>query len=90
MVVTGVLTSGQWGYPIQDLGCYGGAEEKKPIYMRFTSRQVNEAPGAIDPIYLSEAYLYRVLDRDQDGIKIVVPTPENIQFYFSERGREIL
>ena len=39
MAVTGVLTSGQWGYPIQGLGCYGGAEEKKPGYMRFTSRQ---------------------------------------------------
>ena len=37
MAVTGVLTSGQWGYPIQGLGSYGGAEEKKPSFMRFTS-----------------------------------------------------
>ena len=34
------LTSGQWGYPIQGLGSYGGAEEKKPRFMRFTSQQV--------------------------------------------------
>ena len=39
MAVTGVLTlaSGQWGYPIQGLGSYGGAEEKKPSFMLFTS-----------------------------------------------------
>ena len=27
----------------------------------------------LDPIYLSEAYLYRNLDHDQDGVKIEVP-----------------
>ena len=39
MAMTSVLTSGQWGYPIQGLGSYGGAEEKKPSFMRFTSEQ---------------------------------------------------
>ena len=37
--MTSVLTSGQWGCPIQGLGSYGGAEEKKPSFMRFTSEQ---------------------------------------------------
>ena len=37
MAMTSVQTSGQWGYPIQGLGSYGGAEEKKPSSMRFTS-----------------------------------------------------
>ena len=46
MVVTGVLTSGQWGYPIQDLGCSGGAEEKQPGCMRFTSRHRGSARRA--------------------------------------------
>ena len=41
---------------------HGGAEEKKPRFMRFTSEQVNAALGAVDPIYLTEAYLYRDLD----------------------------
>ena len=40
MVVTGVVTSGQWGYPIQGLGSYGGAEEKKPSFNWFTSEQI--------------------------------------------------
>ena len=75
MVMTSVLTSGQRGYPIQGLGSYGRAEEKKPSFMRmmwFTSKQLNAAPGAVDPIYLTEAYLYRDLDHDQDGIEIEV------------------
>ena len=41
--------------------------------MLFTSRQVNEASGAVDPIYLSEAYLYSDLDHDQNGMEIEVP-----------------
>ena len=35
--------------------------------------QVNAASGAVDPIYLTEAYLYSDLDHDQDGIEIEVP-----------------
>ena len=73
MVVAGVLTSGHWVYPIQGLVCYGGAEEKKPSHMLFNSRQVYEASGVIGPIYLSEAYLYRDLDHDQDGVETEVP-----------------
>ena len=77
-----VLTSGQWGYPIQGLGSYGGEEEKKPSFMRFTSEQVNAASGAVDPIYLTEAYLYR----DLDGIEIEVPT--SFSFIFpKEEGK---
>ena len=86
MAMTSVLTSGQWGYPIQGLGCYGGAEEKKPSFMRFTSEQVNAASGAVDPIYLTEAYLYRDLDHDQDGIEIEVP--KSFSFIFpKEEGK---
>ena len=36
--VPGVHTFGQWGYPIQGLGRYGGAEEK-PSSMQFTSER---------------------------------------------------
>ena len=39
ILMTGVLTSGQWGYPIKGLVNYGVAEEKKPSFMRFTSEQ---------------------------------------------------
>ena len=81
--------------PIQDLEYCGGAEEKKISNMLLTSEQRNKASGAVDPIYLSEAYLYREnrreLDHDQDGM---IPHenrgPENIQFYFSERRLEML
>ena len=84
--MTSVLTSGQWGYPIQGIGSYGGAEEKKPSFMRFTSEQVNAASGAVDPIYLTEAYLYRDLDHDQDGIEIEVP--KSFSFIFpKEEGK---
>ena len=85
MVVTGVVTSGQWGYPIQGLRSYGGAEEKKPSFNWFTSEQVNAASGAVDPIYLSEAYLFRDLDHDQDGVKIEVP--KLFSFIFPKDGK---
>ena len=85
MVVTGVVTSGQWGYPIQGLRNYGGAEEKKPSFNWFTSEQVNAASGAVDPIYLSEAYLFRDLDHDQDGVKIEVP--KLFSFIFPKDGK---
>ena len=52
------------GDPIQDLEFCGGAEEKKPSKVMFTSQQANAASGIADPIYLSEAYLYRDLDHD--------------------------
>ena len=39
MAVSSVKTLRQWGYPIQGLGSYGGAEEKKPSRVRFTSQQ---------------------------------------------------
>ena len=73
VLVSSVLTSGQWGYPIQGLGGCRGAEEKKSSCMWLTSDQVNAASGALDPVYLSEAYLYRELDHDQDGMEIEVP-----------------
>ena len=38
--------------------------------MLLTSEQVNAASGAVDLIYLSEAYLYRELDHDRDGILV--------------------
>ena len=41
--------------------------------MRFSSEQVNAASGAVDPIYLSETYLYRDFDHDRNGMKIEVP-----------------
>ena len=59
---------------------YGGAEEKKPSFMLFTSEQVNAALGAVDPIYLTEAYLYRDLDHDQDGIETEVPKSFSLFF----------
>ena len=49
MAVTGVLTSGQWGYPIQGLGSYGGAEEKKSSFMRFTSQQLASGSVGLGP-----------------------------------------
>ena len=42
MAMSGVLTVGQWGYPIQGLGSHCGAEEKKPSSM-FTSEQARPA-----------------------------------------------
>ena len=48
MAVTGVLASGQWGYLIQGLGSYGGAEEKKPSFMRFTSEQTGQRARTAD------------------------------------------
>ena len=39
MAMSSVLDFGQWGYPIQDLGSYGRAEEKKSSSMLFTSEQ---------------------------------------------------
>ena len=40
MAVTSVLTSGQWGYPIQGLGSY--AEEEKSSFMLFTSEHLKQ------------------------------------------------
>ena len=57
MAMTSVLTSGQWGYAIQGLGSYGGAEEKKPSCMWFTSKQVGTyASTGIDHF---DNYLFR-------------------------------
>ena len=86
MAVTSVLTSGQWGYPIQGLGSYDGAEEEKPSFMLFTSEQVNAASGTVDPIYLLEAYLFRDLDHDQDGVEIEVP--KSFSFIFPKEDRK--
>ena len=66
--------------PIQDLEYCGGTEAKIPSNVRFTSEQVNEASAAVDPIYLSEAYLYCDLDHDQDGMEIEVPKSFSIIF----------
>ena len=74
MAVRGVLTFGQWGYPIQGLVSYGRVEEKttSSIMMRSASEQVNEASG--DSNYLTESYLYRDQDvSEQDGAEIVLP-----------------
>ena len=50
MAMSSVLTFGQWGYPIQGLGSYGGAEEEKPSSMRVTSDSVvPNRPGRCDP-----------------------------------------
>ena len=48
MAVSGVLTSGQLGYPIQGLGSYGGAEEKQSGCMRFTCEHDPSLPS-IEP-----------------------------------------
>ena len=37
MSTSSVPAFGQWGYPIQGLGSYGGAEEKKPSSIRLIS-----------------------------------------------------
>ena len=41
--------------------------------MRFASERVNAASGVGDPTYLSDAYLYRESDHDQDGMHMEVP-----------------
>ena len=41
--------------------------------MQFTSERINATSGAVDPFYLSEAYMYSDLDHDQHGMKIEVP-----------------
>ena len=44
--------------------------------------------GAVDPNYLSEAYLYRDLDHDQDGVKIEVP--KSFSFIFRKKTENTL
>ena len=53
-----------------------------------TSEQVNAASCAVDPIYLSEACLYRDLDHDQDGTEIEVP--KTFSFIFRNKTRNTL
>ena len=50
--MSSVLTFGQLAYPIQGFGSYGGAEEKGPSCMRFTSEQRAE-PSTRDTQLLS-------------------------------------
>ena len=52
MAVSSVQTFGQMGYPIQGLGSYGGAEEKKPSCTRFTLTSEHRAPlcGCGEPV----------------------------------------
>ena len=58
---------------MQGLGYCGGAEGKTPSSMRFASERVNAASGVGDPTNLSDAYLYRESDHDQDGMHMEVP-----------------
>ena len=82
MMVSSVLTSGQWGYPIQGLGSYGRATEKKHSCMLFTFEQVNAGSGALDSNY--SLSLYPELDHDQDGMEIEAPKTFSFIFLSKE------
>ena len=73
----------------QDLEYCGGAEEKKTSNVQFTFEQVMSLGRCRSHLFVRSAgVLYRDLDHDQrwQGNR----GPEKIQFYFSERRREIL